>query len=285
MDPGLRRTGWGLISCAKNRKPKYIASGVIVPNAKEDDALRLDFIFSELTRLVGETRPHAIAVETVFVNKNPRTSLLLGQARGVALLAAARAGHRPRSFAPIEVKRAVTGDTFAPKEQVAEEVHRLLPAARRETRSDALDALAVAICCLRAPAAGDVPAKKKKRKRKAKTAKVKTKTAPKTGAVKVKGKTKTTTKAPSKVVKVKGTTTTKAPSKVVKVKGTTTTKAPLKVVKGGTKTVTKAPSKVVKVKGTTTTKAPSRVVKVGTKTKTTAKASPKRRRRSPSAVR
>lgn len=205
IDPGLRRTGWGLIT----RKPssytngrqgksilRYIDCGVIVPNPKQADGLRLNTIFTALQELLIAKNPHAVAIETVFVNQNPKTSILLGQARGVALLAAARADHQPHSFSPLEVKRSVCGVAFADKDQIALHVHQTLPATAEEKRGDALDALAIAICyanfCLQqenTPLGKNTPPAEeegKKQTRKTTSRKNNAKTKPKTKAKAVK---------------------------------------------------------------------------------------------------
>ena len=145
VDPGLCRTGWGLVEFRPGGEASYLASGTIAPDPGLGLGARLAVLHRELAGLLEAHRPERAAVEEVFVNRNPAASLALGQARGAALLALAEAGLEPRSLHPLVVKRAVTGNGRAPKEQVGAMVHYLLPAAALEKSPDALDALAVAL--------------------------------------------------------------------------------------------------------------------------------------------
>jgi crossover junction endodeoxyribonuclease RuvC len=143
LDPGLGTTGWGVIAAEGNRL-RYIANGQIRTDSKLALARRLVMLHDALTALVDRHRPEGAAVEEVFVNANPQSTLKLGQARGVALLAAARAGIHVGEYAPTLVKKAVVGTGGAEKTQVHAMVARLLPTAKI-VGADAADALAVAI--------------------------------------------------------------------------------------------------------------------------------------------
>jgi crossover junction endodeoxyribonuclease RuvC len=143
LDPGLRRTGWGVVACTGARL-QHLAHGVIASPDTGDLAWRLLSILDQLEAVLAEHAPHEAAVEEVFVNVNPASTLKLGQARACALLAPARAGLPVAEYATRLVKKAVVGTGAADKAQVAFMVRRLLPTAG-EVSADAADALAVAI--------------------------------------------------------------------------------------------------------------------------------------------
>ncbi len=143
LDPGLGTTGWGLISAEGNRL-SHLANGQIKTNPKQALPARLLELDRALTDLMLSHRPDGAAVEEVFVNSNPQSTLKLGQARGVILLAAARTGMDVGEYAARLVKKAVVGVGNADKAQVHAMVSRLLPGAKI-AGSDAADALAVAI--------------------------------------------------------------------------------------------------------------------------------------------
>jgi crossover junction endodeoxyribonuclease RuvC len=144
LDPGLGTTGWGVIRAEGNRLA-HVANGQIRTNSTAPLAQRLLALDSALAELIAAHAPAAAAVEEVFVNANPQSTLKLGQARGVALLAAARTGLAVGEYAPSLVKKAVTGTGGAEKAQVHAMVARLLPGVVI-AGTDAADALAVAIC-------------------------------------------------------------------------------------------------------------------------------------------
>jgi crossover junction endodeoxyribonuclease RuvC len=144
LDPGLGTTGWGVIRAEGNRLA-HVANGRIATDAKLDLGARLVVLDGALASLLAEYAPAAAAVEEVFVNKNPQSTLKLGQARGVVLLGAARAGLIVGEYAPTLVKKAVVGTGTAEKAQVHAMIARLLPGAKIDG-PDAADALAVAIC-------------------------------------------------------------------------------------------------------------------------------------------
>jgi crossover junction endodeoxyribonuclease RuvC len=143
LDPGLRITGWGVISVSGNRI-QHIANGTIATGAG-DLAQRLTEIYEGLATLIVRYQPDEAAVEETFVNQNPRSTLKLGQARGAAILAPARAGIPVFEYAPNLIKKSVVGTGHAAKEQIQRMVAMLLPGSR-VTGADAADALAVAIC-------------------------------------------------------------------------------------------------------------------------------------------
>jgi crossover junction endodeoxyribonuclease RuvC len=143
LDPGLGCTGWGVIAADGNRL-SHVANGQIRTDAKAGLAQRLVVLHDRLAAVLAEHRPAAAAVEEVFVNENPQSTLKLGQARGVVLLAAAQGGLVVGEYAARLVKKAVVGTGGADKGQVHAMVQRLLPGVGI-AGPDAADALAVAI--------------------------------------------------------------------------------------------------------------------------------------------
>jgi crossover junction endodeoxyribonuclease RuvC len=143
LDPGLGTTGWGLIRAEGNRLA-HVANGQIKTDAAAPLPRRLSALADQLEALMNDHRPGSAAVEEVFVNKNPQSTLKLGQARGVVIMVAARAGLDVGEYAARLVKKAVVGTGGAEKAQVHAMVSRLLPGARI-VGPDAADALAVAI--------------------------------------------------------------------------------------------------------------------------------------------
>ena len=144
IDPGLRATGFGVIG-REGSKLSYVTSGCIRSDASGGLPDRLKSIYEGLSQIVGEHGPSEVAVEKVFVNVNPQSTLLLGQARGAAICAAVMAGLPVYEYTPQQVKQAVVGKGSARKEQVQEMVRRLL-ALGGHPSTDAADALACAIC-------------------------------------------------------------------------------------------------------------------------------------------
>jgi len=143
LDPGLGTTGWGVIAAEGNRL-RHISNGQVRTASGDPLPTRLAALHSALATLIAEHRPQGAAVEEVFVNMNPQSTLKLGQARGVVLLAAASAGIAVGEYAPTLVKKAVVGTGGAEKAQVHAMVARLLPGVKI-AGADAADALAVAI--------------------------------------------------------------------------------------------------------------------------------------------
>ena len=143
IDPGLRVTGFGVIE-KNGASLLYIASGC-VKSGDAELADRLKTILAGLREIIGEHRPQQVALEKVFVNVNPASTLALGQARGTAICAAVDAGLPVAEYTALQVKQAVVGNGHAKKEQVQEMVKRLLGLAGAPS-ADAADALACAIC-------------------------------------------------------------------------------------------------------------------------------------------
>ena len=143
IDPGLRVTGFGLIEKAGNRLA-YLASGCIRTNAGDSLPERLGTIHAGLRELVATHRPDQAAVEIVFVNVNPQSTLLLGQARGAAITALVASGLEVAEYTALQVKQAVVGNGHADKVQVQHMVRRLLSLSGNPS-PDAADALACAI--------------------------------------------------------------------------------------------------------------------------------------------
>ncbi len=144
VDPGLQNTGWGVIESVGNRL-RYVADGVVRSDPQLPTAERLRQLFDGLMEVIERYRPDEAAVEETFVNKNPSSTLKLGLARGVALLAPARVDLPVAEYAAKFVKKALVGTGSAEKHQVGMMVGRLLPGVV-PSGPDAADALAVAIC-------------------------------------------------------------------------------------------------------------------------------------------
>lgn len=144
LDPGLRFTGWGLIE-RRNNNVKFICCGRIAVPESDDLSARLAFLFSALQQIVRDTTPDCAAVEETFSNANARSTLKLGMARGVVMLAPALLGIQVAEYAANTVKKTVVGAGHADKTQIQHMVKILLPGADFKN-ADAADALAIAIC-------------------------------------------------------------------------------------------------------------------------------------------
>jgi crossover junction endodeoxyribonuclease RuvC len=144
IDPGLRRTGWGILE-SDGVRLSYVASGLITSDGEDDLAYRLREIYQGLIEVIAGFGPQEAAVEETFVNKDARATLKLGQARGMALLAPAQRGLRVAEYPPNVIKKTVTGTGHGEKRQIAAMVGFLLPKAKFESADEA-DALAIAIC-------------------------------------------------------------------------------------------------------------------------------------------
>ena len=143
IDPGLRRTGWGVLDVAGNRLA-FVACGSVEPDERGSMAERLVAIHAGLRRVIEEFRPEEAAVEATFVNKDAAATLKLGQARGVALLVPGQAGITVAEYAPNVVKKSIVGAGHGAKAQVRMMIGVLLPRADPQSE-DAADALAVAV--------------------------------------------------------------------------------------------------------------------------------------------
>jgi crossover junction endodeoxyribonuclease RuvC len=144
LDPGLRRTGWGVIDAAGNRL-RFIAAGTIAVADARPIAERLAALYRALVAVIERHAPDEAAVEETFVNKNANSTLKLGLARGVVLLAPAERGIAVHEYSANLIKKSVVGVGHAEKAQVATMVRHLLPGCGI-SGADAADALAVAIC-------------------------------------------------------------------------------------------------------------------------------------------
>lgn len=143
LDPGLRRTGWGIIDVRGNHL-SHVAAGCVTSTLGLGLADRLVELHDGILAIIAAWRPHEAAVEETFVNKNPETTLKLGLARGVALLVPAKAGLPVAEYTNNQVKKAVVGAGRAEKNQIAVMIKHLLPGS--DAVADAADALAVAVC-------------------------------------------------------------------------------------------------------------------------------------------
>jgi crossover junction endodeoxyribonuclease RuvC len=144
IDPGLRNTGWGVIESQGSRL-SFVACGRVQSDAALDMGNRLRQLHEGLMRIIADYAPHEAAVEETFVNRDAQSTLKLGQARGVALMAPALAGLVIAEYAANLVKKTVVGAGHAEKAQIQMMVRVLLPTSQAAS-ADAADALAVAIC-------------------------------------------------------------------------------------------------------------------------------------------
>lgn len=144
LDPGLRNTGWGIVDAEGNRLI-WVADGAVASDPKATLAERLVQLHDGLQQVIADWQPQVAAIEETFVNKNPTSTLKLGQARGVSLLVASLNGLPVTEYAPNAIKKAVVGTGHAHKDQVKLMVKTLLPGAKL-SNEHATDALAAAIC-------------------------------------------------------------------------------------------------------------------------------------------
>jgi len=143
IDPGLRRTGWGVVEIAGNRLA-FLACGSVTTRDDEVLATRLLAIYDGLMRILEEFRPDEAAVEATFVNKDAKATLKLGQARGIAMVVPAKVGVPVAEYAPNLVKKSIVGAGHGDKAQVRMMIGVLLPKADPSS-DDAADALAIAV--------------------------------------------------------------------------------------------------------------------------------------------
>ncbi len=144
LDPGLRKTGWGIIDAEANRLV-HVANGSVTSESSDDLSQRLVQLFDGLQQVIADWAPDAAAVEETFVNKNPGSTLKLGQARGISMLVPALAGVAVFEYSPNLIKKSVVGTGHAAKQQIHAMVQVLLPGIKING-PDAADALAIAIC-------------------------------------------------------------------------------------------------------------------------------------------
>ena len=143
IDPGLLHTGWAIVE-ASGQSRKYIASGVVLPNPKMEMSERLVYIFREITKICEDFEPNECSIEITFVNKNPKTTLILGHARAAAVVAVANKNLPIYEYEPNKIKKALTGAGHADKSAVDKMVQILLPVAKPKTADEA-DAIAIAL--------------------------------------------------------------------------------------------------------------------------------------------
>ena len=149
VDPGTYRMGVGVVA-SDGAELRLVFSGVLTPKRRDPIADRLHHLFSHLSQLIDDWRPSEVAIEQPFVAPNVRAAMAIGHAQAVAMVAAARHGLAVSSYAPRQVKQAVTDYGGSSKEQVQEMVSVLLRLDAVPSSSDAADALAVAICHINA---------------------------------------------------------------------------------------------------------------------------------------
>ncbi len=145
IDPGTGILGFGVIEAGKN-KTQLVDAGVIRTPVKEDDAVRLETIFDELTDIIVQTKPVIMAVEKLFFAQNVTTAMTVAQARGVVLLCGKQSGLDLFEYTPLQIKQALTGYGRAEKKQIQEMVRVILGLKEIPKPDDAADALACAIC-------------------------------------------------------------------------------------------------------------------------------------------
>jgi len=145
LDPGLQNTGWGIIRFEGTRLG-FVSGGTIHTESRCSLAERLMQLHAGLEKVIDLHTPDEAAVEETFVNKNPTSTLKLGQARGIAMLVPAQRGMFVAEYTPNLVKKTIVGTGHATKEQIQMMVQTLLPGCREGLGADASDALAVAIC-------------------------------------------------------------------------------------------------------------------------------------------
>ncbi len=143
IDPGLLHTGWAVVDTVGQSR-KYIASGVILPKTTLPMSERLVTIFREMTKICDTFEPDECSIEIIFVNKNPKTTLILGQARAAAIVAVADKNIPLFEYEPNVIKKALTGAGHADKAAVDKMVQILLPAAKPKMADEA-DAIAIAL--------------------------------------------------------------------------------------------------------------------------------------------
>jgi len=144
IDPGTGILGFGVIE-AKGGKAQLVDGGVIRTPVKEDDAVRLQTIYEELTDIITETKPTEMAVEKLFFAQNVTTAMTVAQARGVVLLCGMQAGLKIAEYTPLQIKQALTGYGRAEKKQMQEMVRVILGLKAIPQPDDCADALAAAI--------------------------------------------------------------------------------------------------------------------------------------------
>lgn len=147
IDPGIRTTGFGIID-SKSSSLSLVACGTIKPKVSDKLPLRLNHLFEEAELIINKFSPDIFSIEDMFYSKNVKTAMILGQARGAMILAAAQANIDIYEYAPRKVKMSVCGNGGASKEQVQYMVMKILNLKEIPGTTDVSDAIAVGICCL-----------------------------------------------------------------------------------------------------------------------------------------
>jgi len=145
LDPGMAITGFSILNLTGSQYRVVTYDSVRTP-ATLPPALRLEFLYRQLSTVLQQYRPEEVAVEQLFINRNASTAIPVGQARGVALLAAVHAGARVFEYSPLQVKQGITGSGRASKKQIQYMVRAILGLADTPRPDDVADALAVAVC-------------------------------------------------------------------------------------------------------------------------------------------
>lgn len=146
IDPGTGILGFGIIDVQPGGKAQLVDGGVIRTPVKEDDAIRLETIFNELSSIIKDTKPARMSVEKLFFAQNVTTAMTVAQARGVVLLCGRQAGLEIFEYTPLQIKQALTGYGRADKKQIQEMVRVVLGLKDVPQPDDCADALAAAIC-------------------------------------------------------------------------------------------------------------------------------------------
>lgn len=146
IDPGIADTGFGVIEIDKKNNLSCLEYGSIKTSPKENLSTRIEKLFVDLNGIIKKYKPKIISVEELFFNKNVKTALIVGQARGVVLLAAKMSGAKLMEFTPLQVKQAVSAYGRADKGQIQRMVKMILGLDQIPRPDDAADALAIAIC-------------------------------------------------------------------------------------------------------------------------------------------
>lgn len=146
IDPGLRKTGWGIIHSNELGDLSFIAAGSITTHTKTDLAERLLIIFNEISQIMREYSPHHAAIEDTYVSINYHSSLQLSHARAASIIAAYNSGVKPIPYPATVIKKAITGKGNADKSQIIKMIKIWLPTYEITSDKDASDALAIAIC-------------------------------------------------------------------------------------------------------------------------------------------
>ena len=146
IDPGLNNTGWGIVEYNNDNNYNLIDYGIFKTTLSDSLEIRLNFIFDSIFNLIKSKKPDRISMERVFVNINPASSEKLIMARTASFLAIAKSGYSVIEFSPNEIKKAITSNGRSSKDVVKSKVQQILNIREEITKSDAADALAIAIC-------------------------------------------------------------------------------------------------------------------------------------------